>query len=483
MRLHVLLLILLGATATSFAVGYRFENQTVSGSTVAAITNVTIIDVNATDASTARRTGQTVLIERGEITRIGPATSVRIPRGAHSVDGRAGYLIPGLWDAHAHASQGAGPSALAAYVANGITTVRDLGGRISDVVAWQQQMRDGAIIGPRLFTAGPNLEGAWWLDPATRLLTSDPALRAFPLFEASPRVRLSSSTGAGQAVDSIVRLGVDLIKFRNLRGNEVRAVAAEAKRSRIPLVGHAPRDVSIGEAAEVGMRSIEHAETVTLSLGDADERERRAQFARVAASGAAITPTLVADVAYRQTPDAYARAVIDDADNQRDSRRRYVTGSLLEAWKFGLNIKRFDGPNDWAESHRRQVADMQRAHQLGVPLLVGTDLGVSLVYPGFSVHEELRLIVDEVKLSTLEALRAATVAPARNMGLDDTVRGIAEGQRADLVLLEADPLQDIRNSERIRTVVLNGRVLLRGDIDALLVTAERMARASQLGGR
>jgi imidazolonepropionase-like amidohydrolase len=105
------------------------------------------------------------------------------------------------------------------------------------------------------------------------------------------------------------------------------------------------------------------------------------------------------------------------------------------------------------------------------------------VYPGFSVHDELRLLVDEVKLAHLEALQAATVNPARNMGLTDTVGGIAQGQRADLVLLDADPLQDIRNTARIRAVVLNGRVLSRADIDALLATAERMARGSESGAR
>ena len=476
------LFILLCETGTSDSAVRRIDRQ-VAPQVPVAIIGVTIIDVNAPDISSARRTGQTVLIERGDITRIGPAATVPVPRGAHRVDGRGGYLIPGLWDAHAHVSQGAGPAALAAYVANGITTLRDLGGRISDVVIWQQQMRDGAITGPRLFKAGTNLEGAWWLDPAARLLANDPALGKFPLFEVSPRLRLASPAHASAAVESIVRLGADLIKFRNLRGDEFRAVAAEAKRRGLALVGHAPGRLSIGEAAEIGMRSVEHAETVTLSLGDADNRERLAQLARVAASRTAITPTLVADVAYRQTPDTYARAVISDADNRRDSRRRYVTRSLLDAWRFGLDIKRFDAPTDWAESHRRQVADMQLAHKLGVPLLVGTDLGVSLVYPGFSVHDELRLLVDEVKLSTLDALRAATVNPARNMGVADTVGGITAGQRADLVLLEADPLHDIRNAARIRAVVLNGRVLARAEIDSLLVTAERVARASHSGGR
>jgi imidazolonepropionase-like amidohydrolase len=126
---------------------------------------------------------------------------------------------------------------------------------------------------------------------------------------------------------------------------------------------------------------------------------------------------------------------------------------------------------------------MERAHEAGVPLLVGTDLGTSLVYPGFSVHEELRLLVNEVGLSPIEVLRAATVNPARNMGLTDIIAGVSVGQRADLVLLDDDPVRDIANTSRIRTVVLNGRVFSRGDLDALLKMAEQMAHTTQTNSR
>jgi imidazolonepropionase-like amidohydrolase len=452
-----------------------------AGSTLA-ITGVTLIDVRASGPLSARRDGQTVIVDRGTITHIGPAATASVPPGAQRVDGLRRYLIPGLWDAHAHLSS-AGPSALLAYVATGITTVRDLGGRITDFQAWEQEIRDGTLVAPRIFKAGPNIEGAWWLDPALMLMASDPALSRFPMLEFSPRERLDGPQDARRAVAALAAHGVDVVKFRNLRAGEFRAVAGEAKLRNLPLVGHVPRGVSIGEAAEQGLRSLEHAESVTLSLGDANDAERRVQFTRVASSGAAITPTLVSDVAYRLTSDDVARSIVNDTSNRLDSRRRYIARQLLDAWTFGLETKRLEPAIDWAESHRRQIADMRRARQVGVRLLVGTDLGVSLVYPGFSVHEELQLLVKEVELTPIESLRAATVNPSRNMGLVDTAEGIAVGQRADLVLLDADPLENIRNTARIRGVVLNGRLLSRDRLDALLVTAERMARASSNGRR
>ena len=149
---------------------------------------------------------------------------------------------------------------------------------------------------------------------------------------------------------------------------------------------------------------------------------------------------------------------------------------LFDAWTFGLESKRYDVPTDWTESHRRQVADVQRARAAGVPLLVGTDLGVSLVYPGFSVHEELALLVEEARLSPLEALRAATVNPARSMRVADRSGQIAAGQRADLVVLGANPLENIRSTTQILAVVLNGRFMARADLDAVLLTAERVAK-------
>jgi imidazolonepropionase-like amidohydrolase len=427
----------------------------------------------------ALRPDYTVVIDRGRITSVGPSASVNVPSRSSRLDGRGKYLVPGLWDAHSHVSL-AGEAGLVAYVANGVTTVRDLGSQLTQLHAWRTALGSGSMIGPSILTAGLTIEAAWWLDPALKLLSSDPILSRFPIVEMSPVQRLASAADAASVVDKVVASGSDLVKFRNLRGDEFHAVAREAARRRLLLAGHSPAGVPIGEAAELGLRTFEHAETVTSRLGTADVATRRAQFARVAAAGGAITPTLVTDVAYRQTSDAIAASVINDVDGRSDSRRRYVAPLLLARWQFGLDLKRYEKPADWAEGYRRQVADMRLAHESGVRLLVGTDLGVSLIYPGFSVHDEMKILVEDVGLSSLDALKAATVNPAEAMDLQQRVGSIAAGQRADLLLLAANPLDDIANTTRIDAVILNGRLHSRRMLDEMLlrgaVTSAREAR-------
>jgi imidazolonepropionase-like amidohydrolase len=347
------------------------------------------------------------------------------------------------------------------------------------LLEWKRLIAEGKLLGPRLLVSGPAVEGAWWLDEAIEYVSQDTSTYLKQLFAMSPRYRLGSPAEARTAVDSLIRMGVDLIKFRNLRGDEVRALASAARQRGIPLVGHAPDGISLAEAADSGIRSIEHAETISERLKDLDQAARLAQFEAVARAGTALTPTLVMNVGFRLTSDSAVTAILGDTLDRLDPRRRYVPGSFLLAWRWALKDKRAAASVDWVASHRRQVEDLRLARQAGVPLLVGADAGDLLVYPGISVHEELALLVDQVGLSPLEALRGATIYPARNMGLADSIGRIATGQVADLLLLGADPLAEIRNTRRIEAVVLAGRPLLRQDLDSLLARAERWARASR----
>ena len=209
-----------------------------------AITHVSVIDVSAPNDAAALLPDQTVLIQNGRITTVGTASSVRVPRNAQVVDGRGKYLIPGLWDAHTHVSY-AGESAFPVYVANGVTTLRDLGGRLPDLLALRQRVDAGELVGPDMYVAGPVVEGAWWLDFVVKMADSDSVLRSFRFLETSPRVRIGSPQDAQLVVDSLRRLGVDMIKFRNLRGDELRALASAARRHEIPVVGHAASGIPI----------------------------------------------------------------------------------------------------------------------------------------------------------------------------------------------------------------------------------------------
>ena len=448
--------------------------QPLPAGSVLAVTNVTVVDMNAATDAGALRLNQTVVMQDGRIADAGPADRVTVPRDSLRIDGRKRFLIPGLWDSHSHVSL-AGEAGLLAYLASGVTTVRDLGSQISVLAEWRAAMQRRTLAGPEILTSGPAIEAAWWLDPALGLLAKDAALSRFPIVEVSPALRLGSPGDAPGIVDEITRAGADVIKFRNLRGDEFRAVAAEAVRRGLMLAGHAPSGVGVGEAAELGLRTFEHAETVTARLGTADASSRLAELTRVAKAGASITPTLVTDVAFRQTSDDRLRAIIGDSRGRIDARRQYIAPMLLRRWQFGLDLKRYEGSNDWAALYRRELADLRQAHAAGVPLLVGTDLGVPLVYPGFSVHDELSLLVTEVGLSPFEALKAATINAARAMRVDGTSGSIAPGRRADAVLLNANPLADIGSLATIESVIVRGHLLTRDQLNALLRRASTLA--------
>ncbi len=191
------------------------------------------------------------------------------------------------------------------------------------------------------------------------------------------------------------------------------------------------------------------------------------QFQRMAKAGTPITASMITDVAYRQTPDARAYAIIDDKQYLIDPRRRFLSPLALSAWRFGLDIKKLEGPgNDHAELHRRQIADLRLARTAGVRILIGTDVTVSLLFPGYSVHEEMAYLVNKAGLTPFEALKGATFYAAEAMREGRSGR-IAVGQRADMLLLSADPLSRIGATSQIEGVFLKGRYLNRSNLAAL----------------
>ncbi len=439
-----------------------------------AITNVTVIDVAAPNSEAARLSDRTVVVEGGRITAVLPSTSAP-PRQARRIDGRGRFLVPGLWDSHTHLTM-FGEASLPLLVSLGITSVRDMGGDPALLGSWQREVAAGGRVGPRIFHAGPIIEGAWWLDGVMKGLASVPDLAYFPFTKVSPRLRLGAPTDSAALIDQVKSAGVDLIKFRNLRPAEFRAVATEAARVGLPLAGHSPRGLPPAEAAEAGMASIEHMETVTLALGKTTDEERLAQFRRIAAAGTAIAPGMTTALGYRATPDQRVYDIVADEANRLDPRRRYLPRLALDAWRWNTDLKKLEGKRgDEAELIRRQVEDVRLAYRAGVPFLIGTDVTVPLIYPGFSVHEEMAWLVREAGVAPLDALRAATLNAARAMRDPGSGR-IAPGQRADFLLLGADPLLDIAATTRIEAVIAGGRFYDRRELDALREQSAAIAR-------
>lgn len=426
-----------------------------------ALAGVRVVDVR----TGAVRTDRTVVTERGRIVAVRSASASRLPPGTRVVHGAGAYVIPGLWDAHVHLSY-VGACALPVFVAHGVTSVRDAGARMDEITPWRADAARGAVVGPRIWTAGPNVESGAWLDAAYGLAGADDSIWYW-----GQRLRMDGAAAAAATVDSLARLGVDFVKFRNLPRASFLALAAEARRRGLRLAGHAPKGTTLADAAAAGLGSVEHAETVTLALDSAPPAERRRQFAALARAGTFATPTLVTARTLWLTPDSVARAILADSAGARDPERRYVSSRALGVWAHALDLNKrgSDAGVDWTALYRRQAADMRLAHRAGVRLLAGTDLGsLTGLYPGAGLHEELGLLVRDVGLTPLEALRSATTAPAAFLGRERDLGTVAPGRAADLVLLDGNPLTDITNVRRIRAVMIGGRLLERADLDRML---------------
>ncbi len=435
---------------------------------IVAIESVAVVDVMQ-----GRIVGpRTVLIVDGRIAAIGEPGAVVLPPTAVRVDGREHYLMPGLVDMHVHLFNNAthrppNDWTFPLFVANGVTAVREMAAVPADmpmITRWRAAVERGDLIAPRVLAAG------------------------IPVPADSP-----------DAVRRLVReahaAGADFIKvFSEVRESHWRALLDEARAQRMPVCGHIPAEVSLLTAATAGQRSNEHLTQIyeacsarekqflatrqgltgmeAVKLRDAQEREVLESFDQrvcdrtaraLAKTGQVQVPTLV-------LPHFEARG--ERVRFRDDPRWRYLRRDEQARWEHFLEQepaadKKLFGQR-WDVSRRIVKA----LHAAGVPILAGTDAPMPLVYPGFSLHKGLELLV-ESGLSPADALRAATLGPAEFLGLSESTGSIAVGKRADLLLLDANPLRQISNTQRIRAVVLNGRLLRRTDLDALLDGAAR----------
>jgi imidazolonepropionase-like amidohydrolase len=425
-----------------------------------ALVHATVVDIR----SGQLHENQTIVIDGERIAAVGGSDTVVVRKDARVIDASGKYVIPGMWDAHVHLSY-LGGCALPVFVANGVRRVRDCGARLEDVALWRKQIAAGKLIGPRIKTAGPNLESTEWLKRAWSVLP--PNDEAWQL---GPRREVSNADQVPAVVESLAGAGVDFIKFRNLPRASFMAVMVEATRRGLRVAGHAPKGTSLVEASDAGMKSIEHAETITLALGSLSDEDRLHSFQVLAKNRTLITPTLIIDVAAHLTSEKDDLAIMADTQGARDVRRKYVAQQTLRLWQHGIELKKkYEEGDDWQALYRKEVDVMRLAHRAGVQMMTGTDVGsVVGIYPGFSVHDELELLVEQVGLTPLEALQTAILHPPTFFSDQSEFGSIEPGKVADLVLLDANPLADIRNTRRIQIVIIRGKTLQRWDLNAML---------------
>ena len=425
-----------------------------------AITGAAVVDVESGRLLPDR----TVIIRGSRIVTVGARGSTRVPVGARVIDGRGRYLIPGLWDMHVHNPDPGATAMLPVYLAYGVTGVRDMGADLIALRAHRDRIAAGEAIGPRVVMAGPILDG-----PLGR--TMPPAHRRW-------RIEVTQPARARRVVDSLVAAGADFIKVHErLRADVYQAVADRARSRGIAIAGHVPTAVGAAEAARAGQRTIEHLVNVPFACTDAERAELRptndleALFGGCAAGDPAALMQLFRDRDTWHTPTLVVqqRVALGPGVSRGDPGLRHVPMSVRELLRavgpLDLPAPRGRARERFARFLEKRVAQVGQMHSSGVRLLIGTDApGVA---PGWSVHEEMRLFV-RAGIPPIDALRAATINPARMFAATDSLGTVAVGKLADIVLLDANPLEDIRNTLRVRAVVAGGRLYDRAALDAIL---------------
>lgn len=396
--------------------------------------------------------GQTVVVRGDRIVAVGPSASVRVPSGARIIDGSGKYLLPGLAEMHGHIPPPQAPAqftedVLFLYVAAGITTVRGMLGHDGQLEL-KARAKEGTIVSPNLYLAGPSFSGGSINSPE----------------EAIAKVRQQK------------REGWDLLKIHpGLTRPEYDAMARTAKAEGIRFGGHVPADVGLAHAIDMGQETMDHVDGYVEHL-EAEQnpldKQRLAEIVRISkAAGVWIVPTMALWETLYGTADL--------ATLQSYSELRYMPRQQVSQW-IEAHKARLANPNFNAATSRNVIENrmkiLRALNDGGVRILMGTDAPQQFSVPGFALHRELERM-SAAGMSSWDILRSGTSNVGEYFSEDDAFGTVAQGQRADLVLVDADPLQNISNLTRISGVMTRGRWLSRRDIDERL--AEIAARNAQ----
>lgn len=429
-----------------FLCGISFAFAAASGT-------VAFVDVTVLPMDTERvLTGQTVIVKGERITEIGQVASVRVPEGAQKIDGRGKFLIPGLAELHGHnpplgSSKQYFEDVFYLFVANGVTTVRSMQG-FAGQLEWREKARKGEIVAPTLYLAGPSFSGQSVPSPQTAI----------------DRVRAQKAEGW------------DLLKIHpGIKPEVYTALAKTAKEVGIEFSGHVPADVGLVECIKQGQRTVDHLDGYIEHLRAKDGPIDPAKLAEIVKfsreSGVWVVPTMplwevILGALDQKQIDAYPEL-------------KYMPRAVRESWKKSY-ASRQANPNFNREQARRIVENrnvlLKALHDGGVKIIFGTDAPQQYSVPGFSIHRELAAM-RAVGMSNFAVLQSATKNVGDYYEQVDAFGTVATGQRADLVLLRGNPLEDLAHVAKRAGVMVRGRWLAESDIQAGL--AQIAARGAE----
>jgi imidazolonepropionase-like amidohydrolase len=460
---YITLLSLLATTVLSACSANASTSKTSASANIYAITDVGVIDVEKGIAVP----GQTVIVVDDRIDKIGAQGNVDIPKQVVIINGRGLYLMPGLVDAHVHYFDA--PVFGRLLIANGVLLVRDTGMPNEYILPLRDELNSGKTLGPELITTGAILDG----DP--------------PIIP-SISVGIKTPEQGRTEVRKQAEAGVDMIKtYSRLDKDVFLAIVDEAKKQNLKVVAHLPESIYIEDAAMAGLGSNEHfngfekviakllGEPVNLTftgqasdagyfqrLDEVNPQELQAVYQRIHASGMTICPTVV-------TFKTLTNMELFWSGNFPHS--EYISLGVTNLWK-SLWTRQQNLPDFIWKNWMRMVVDLNKA---GVPLMIGTDLMLPGIIPGYSVHEEM-MIWQEAGIPPADILRSATIVPAQFMGLGDRLGSVSEGKIASMVLVRANPLEDINNAQQIESLFMRGKYFSREDLDQLLDEAKELAQ-------
>ncbi|MDB4970238.1 MAG: amidohydrolase [Myxococcales bacterium] len=400
---------------------------------------VALVGARLIDGTGAAAVPDAVIVYEGDrILAAGPRATTPVPPGARRVEVQGKTVIPGLWDMHAHIEQ---VEQSAAYLAAGVTTVRDLGNIMEFIIAIRDAVDSGRGIGPRVIVDG--------------LVDSTAKMGLGTL-------RVDSEADIAPMIERLVKAHCAELKiYSSLKPSLVAPLAAEAHRRGLRVTGHVPEGMDLLEAIDAGFDGVNHLTSVLSLVFPKNETERRKlsreqgrrlirdldlkspvmerMFARLAERKTLVDPTMALFELFSYPAAELARREPGLAKMPRELRGNYQG---IDAENAAWGDARF----------KKYVAILREMHRRGVPIVAGTDQSVI----GHSLHRELEIYVS-AGFTPMEALQSATLVPARALKLDAELGTIAAGKRADLLVLDGDPLVDIRNTRTISLVIARGR--------------------------
>jgi len=396
--------------------------------------------------------------------------------GSQIINAKDKYVIPGLWDMHMHFGADTlineNKNMLPLYLANGVTTIRDCAADISpSVLKWREQIEEGNLQGPTIFTAGPKLEGKNSIWPGDLEIETEEEL--------------------SQALDSLDKLQVDFVKITDnaLSPELFLKSVGEATSRGYATSGHIPLALPVNKVSEAGLTTIEHMGYM-LKAGSSEERKSieelkegkkdrgmaQAQiennfdeetalkkYEQLAENGTAIVPTLIGNriISY-----------LDENDHLSDPELQYIGPGIINTYAWRVDRANKASPEEVRarkEKYQKLLRLLPLIKKSGMMIIAGTDAGFlnSYIYPGFALHDELEIFV-EGGLTPLEALRTSVVNGPKYFGLSDKYGSVSEGKVADLLILNRNPLEDISATDDIDRLVKKTKVYDRAQLDKML---------------